>query len=649
MQSKKRVRDGADVTRRLARIQEAAVRFCQKVCLICHDKICEVVGKNALAVEITCGCQEDVWHDDCLRQHTNATIQYQKNGVGTILCPGARHEITVQAANPSQGHRVIQIAPAAEIVMRLDKENGGELIEVRKKARAEIKQAQDTAVQEAERKASEDMFSVQGMKNFLAAFYGRLLPDVLRKFPVDMYSLCWYPAIRGDSVGMGHYGDRDIEPWRSPDGVPHTVPHTVPSTQVQLRVKFKKGKPANWEDFRAALRLNLGCQCSTAWKYKAATFHVVHVVQPVTLVSVTKFNYRVCERQIHDVDTWVLTLELCDPINRCKKSGASDPADVQKQIADIHEGPVPSGQCNWPARQNGENSLGEPTDEVDGEATSYVVYRDCGERVLDVHHEDYTGHWWGCENQLDDFQEVKENVEALESARRKSDGGGVFDIFQNFENFQKQYINVTGFALSLLCRYLKPHIQTYLSSTPFQEIGIRVVVSVVVGYDEVYRGTILKLPENISDILYQAHLALISALEKGNWWAKIKVTHLQGELQKEHGYRLQHARLAEDATEWDNCVQGFQNKLHDQQELFGVSYRDLGGHEVVVKTTVDGPPATRVVDGPPDVILSEDGALEILLFWWNMSMTGLLVPMNQEISSLSRRLDFRRVKILLGG
>ena len=344
MASKKRVRDGADVAdvaERLVGIRNAAALMCKKKCPICLDMCSD--PKQKYAVEIKCGCVDNIWHAKCFRQYANGIInEKDPHAVDhTIACARARHNtISVHAADPLKWHRAIDLEEVAELVMS-DKKNGGELFEVRKKARAE---ARNTAVAESERKAreaGEAILSVRGMKKFLAAFYGTLLPVVLRKFQVHMYSLWWYPAFPGDSVGMGYYGDNDIEPWRSPDGVRHIV-HTVPSTQVQMRVKFNEGYTANWEDFRAALRFNLGCRCSMAWKYKAATFHVSDKGVP----GHTEFNYHACERQIYGVDTWVLTLELGDAINRCKISGASGLLDVQEQIAQIRQGTVPSGQYN---------------------------------------------------------------------------------------------------------------------------------------------------------------------------------------------------------------------------------------------------------------------------------------------------------------
>ena len=103
--------------------------------------------------------------------------------------------------------------------------------------------------------------------------------------------------------------------------------------------------------------------------------------------------------------------------------------------------------------------------------------------------------------------------------------------------------------------------------------GMCVKVRVEVGYDSVYQG--FGDSGNIGNILHEAHLALISAFEQGNWRAKIVISHLQDDLPLRD---ISIHTLAKDATEWDNCVNGFQTQLHSLlyptiTELFGVSYR----------------------------------------------------------------------------
>jgi hypothetical protein len=603
MASKKRAREAEPEPELNA---EAASLKCLAECPVCRGEMCEEEGEYA--VEITCGClMADggpiMWHRECFRRYANEKInqlgpdRQKKNG--NIICPGARHPLRVHYDDPLRGLLPIKLDPIAKVAMS-DKKHGGPLVELRMKAAAE----KENAVKEARAKGREAQLSVQGMKNFLAEFYGTLLPEVLRKFPVDMYSLWWYPPFPGEEVGLGYYGDSEIEPWRTlspPNEVPYIVPYTVPSTQVQLRVKFKKGKPLNWVEFRDALRLNLGCQCSMAWKYKAATVHMSNGV----------INYRACEKQIHGVGTWVLALELADTINMCKTSGAR-----KEQIGQIIEQISKPQSGQWPRRQREEISLGETTGE-DG-VTSYVVYDDCGE----------VDYWWGCEAQWDDFQRVKKNVENLGKDDALMD---LAPVFMDFINCKPEYIAVANFAANSVASYLYPRIETYLSSTPFQEIG-EIVVSV--GGEVVYRGR--KLPENKSghnNLRRALHRALEVKWTQGDWWAKIEIRR---ELQQQHGDRLQNDAV-EDATEWENCVQGFQTTLHDQelnQEPLGVSYRDQKGREVVVKTTTYR---------DPDGIQSEGHRLEILLFWWgeDPDKTSHVLIENQDGRNLIRQISCR--------
>ena len=187
-----------------------------------------------------------------------------------------------------------------------------------------------------------------------------------------------------------------------------------------------------------------------------------------------------------------------------------------------------------------------------------------------------------------------------------------------FDIFKEEYINIAGSALTHLTTYLNQHIQTYLSSTPFQpgflqapseEMGIEVEVRVEVPN----RAYIGKISRGRGGNILHDILALISEFEQGNWRAKIFISHLQSDYLWGQRGRASWATLVEDATAWDHCVYGFQNQLHDHQKHFGVSYRGRKGHEVVVKTVVDEGHNVRQ-EKPP---------LEILLFWWNDSMTGV--------------------------
>ena len=253
------------------------------------------------------------------------------------------------------------------------------------------------------------------------------------------------------------------------------------------------------------------------------------------------------------------------------------------------------------------------------------MYDDCDDDVDD----DDDDYWWGCEVQWDYFQEVTDLVVAHIPAK---------DEFARLQNFDiPNAITVAKSALTHLMSEMSPHIHTYLCRTPFRDeadagdrpvIGIR--VRVVRGEKEMYHAT-LRAGDDSDEtdiILRNAQLALISAYECGPCWANIEVRRLQSELQESHGYTLRHDQLIEDADEWDNCVQGFQNSLHEKQDLFGVLYRDRTGHEVVVKTTTVS----------PELDYSEDQPLKILVFWWNY----LLTPWDNRLSSLLRS-DYRAV------
>ena len=154
-----------------------------------------------------------------------------------------------------------------------------------------------------------------------------------------------------------------------------------------------------------------------------------------------------------------------------------------------------------------------------------------------------------------------------------------------------------------------------------------VEVRVEVGYDSVYQG--FGDSGNIGNILHEAHLA---AFEQGSWRAKIVIIRLQDDLPLED---ISIATMAKDATEWDNCVNGFQTQLHSLlyptiTELFGVSYRGRKGHEVVVKTVVDEGGDVRHGLNPPHP--QGEHTLEILLFWRNDSMTGVQMRPHRSLT-----------------
>ena len=600
---------------------------------MCLEMLCDDRTRK-FAVKINCGCKKSrVWHAECFRTYAHSA--HSEKTETTIICPAKSH--TIQIANgddPLKNHRLINLGIKSRTVLRSNGESGKELRIKRKEQRIELR-AQNSELKAMKVRSEK---SDRGMQNFVTAFYSTLLPKVLGEFSVDRYNLRWYPVVN-DFMGMGYYGDIGDE-WRSPQA-PGAHGSPPSSAKVQLRVQFEnpgRDSMVDWDAFRAALRSRLGCLCSMPWKYKMATFLVPDHEQVSDTDDKVDTDYEddtdgegvglgihsavEGERQIHETETWVLNLDLTDIITRCKKSGLSNPHDVMTQIRLIEVEKDPKFHAR--DRQSAEKSLGEATEKVDGIHTCYVtIYSDDDDEEED----DY---WWSSQVQWADFREVEGNLEALERARITSDGqlAPVFDIFKNFK---EEYINIAGSALTHLTTYLNQHIQTYLSSTPFQpgflgpssqghyeKEGIEVEVVACLPGGPRLRGTISRghIPGQVPgerDILHDITIFLISEFEQGNWRAKIFISHLQSDYLWGHG-RPSMATLVEDATAWDHCVWGFQNQLHNnnRQTGFGVSYRGRKGHEVVVKTITQDP------QDPQD-----DHTLEILLFWRNDSMTGV--------------------------